>query len=505
MPNPRFHPVMVLVAVAATAVSAAAQNPSAPSLFRGQTAASAHMIAVSTPVPAAEEHFMLGLRSLDAEQGPVALKHFEEAVKADGSFALAHLYAGITSPSLAGYKSHLDHAVSRAATGSPLEQLMITIEQRAFANDLNGRLEAAKQFVAAAPTEPRAYRALARAHAVLRQMSEERAALIKAIQLSPDFAALHAELANSYTQFEPVNLTEAAAHIRHALTLEPKSAYIHDYQGDFYRATNELEKARASYTRMTELNPDGALGYQQLGHVNAFLGNYKEARADYDKAISLATVTQTPGFQVARALVSVYAGDAAAAEKEIEEYLNKIDGMNHPNPNQAKINALNEQWLIAQHYGHFDVAQRAADRLGTVWQAQVQIANTPTMRGLASATSAYAIGMIAIRRSDFATGRAKAKEYMDARQAEQNPRKNEGAHALLGMADLLEGKPESAIAHLAEIPSDNIYYTYYRAVALEKAGRSAEAKPLFQRVAERNFSTAGVALTRKEAAAHLKK
>ena len=506
MPNPcRTRPVMVLVAVAATAFSAAAQNPSAPSLFRGQAAASAHMIAVSTSVPAAEEHFMMGLRALDAEQNPAALKHFQEAVKADDSFALAHLYAGIADPSLAGYKSHLDHAVSRASTASPVEQLLITIEQRSFANDLNGRLEAAKKLVAAAPGEPRAYRELAQANGALSRTADGREALLKAIQLSPDFTALHVELANSYMQLEPLNLVEAAGHLRHALTLEPGAYYVHDYQGDLYRATNELGKARASYTRVTELDPKGPTGYQQRGHVNAFLGNYAEARADYDKGISLATVAQTPGFQVTRALVSVYAGDPAAAEKELEDYILAIDGLNHPNPNGAKINALSEQLLIALHHKHFDVAQRASDRLGTVWQAQAQIANTPAMRGVATAASAFAAGMLAIRKGDFATGRAKAKEYMDARQAENNPRKHEGAHAMLGMADLLEGKAESAIPHFAEIPLENTYYTYYRAIALEKAGKSAEAQPLFKRIAERNFSTAAVALTKKEAAARLKK
>ena len=507
MPIPRRSaPTLMLVALAATAFTAAAQNPpSAPSLFRGPAAASTHMIAVSTSVPAAEEHFMMGLRALDAEQNPVALKHFQEAVNADGSFALAHLYAAIADPSLAGYKTHLDHAVSKAATASPLEQLMITIEQRAFANDLSGRLDAAKQLVAAAPGEPRAYRALARANGVLRRTAEEREAFLKAIQLSPDFTALHVELANSYIQFEPSNLGEARVHVQHALSLEPDAPYVHDYAGDLYRATNELEKARAEYTRVTELNPNGASGFQQRGHVNAFLGNYIEARADYDRAIELAEPALKPGFLVTRALLSVYAGDPASAENALDDVVNAIDGMNHPNPNGAKINALNEQLLIALHHKHFEVAQRAVERLDNLWKAQAQIANTPAMRGLASATSAFTSGMLAIRKHDFATGRAKAKEYMDARQAENNPRKNEGAHALLGMADLLEGKAESAIPHLEAIPPDNVYYTYYRAVALEKAGRSAEAQRLFKRIAERNFSTAAVALTKKAAATHLKK
>ena len=197
-------------------------------------------------------------------------------------------------------------------------------------------------------------------------------------------------------------------------------------------------------------------------------------------------------------------GNPAAAENEINALYGRIDGMNNPNPNGAKIVALNDLILISAHSRHFDVAQSAAARLGVVWQEQARIAGTPTMRGLAIASSAYANGLVAVMKGDYATARAKAKEYMQAREAENNPRKNEGAHGLLGLADLFEGRADSAIGHFAELPSSNIYDNDHRALALEKVGRNAEAQALFKSLAERNFSTAQVALTRKAAASHLK-
>ena len=202
--------------------------------------------------------------------------------------------------------------------------------------------------------------------------------------------------------------------------------------GDLYRATNELDKARAQYTRVIELSPESGLGFVQRGHVNALIGNYAEARSDYDRAIKLANATVKPGFMVIRALVSVYESDPTSAEKELEEAYNAIDGIGHPNPNGAKIANLNDQLLIAAHHKHFEIAQRAVDRLAALWQKQAEIAGTPAMTGLTAASVAYNSGMLAIRKGDFAAGRARAKEYMDARQAENNPRKNEGAHGLLG-------------------------------------------------------------------------
>jgi tetratricopeptide (TPR) repeat protein len=484
--------------------AAAGQNPAAPSMFRGTPSTAAHMISVTTAVPAAEEHFLMGIQALDAEKNAIALGHFQEAIKADGSFALAHLYAAIANPSLGGYKTHLDHALQRASGASRAEQLMITIEQRAFANDLDGRLEAAQELVAAAPKEPRAYQALARAHSALRRIPEKRDALVKAVQLSPDFAGLHVELANSFIQEEPRDLAQATTHMNHAVSLEPNASYVHDYMGDLYRAKNELEKARSEYTRVAELDPTGAIGFQQRGHVNAFLGNFTEARADYDRAIALATPEQKAGFMGTRALVGVYAGDPGSAEKELDAAYAAVDGTGHPNPTGAKIGLMNDQFLIAFHNKHLDVAHKAADRLASDWRDQARIAGTATMQGLADASSAYAGGLLALLKGDFGTARVRAKDYMQARQAENNPRKNEAAHGLLALSDFMEGHPERSLAHFAEISPDNVYYTYYHALALERVGRNAEAQVLFRRVAERNFSSAQVALTKKAAASHVK-
>lgn len=500
------RPVVGAVIFTLFAHVAVAQNPpAAPSLFRTPAAAAAHMMAVSTTVPAAEEHFLMGIRAADAEQNSAALQHFMEAIKADESFALAHLYAGLLDPSFGGFKKHLDHATARATGASPAEKLLINISERNFANDLTGALEAASQLVKVAPDQPRSYLEVARAQIALGRTADGRQTLMKVLQLSPDFTTVHVELANSYLQLEPRDLGQASTHMQHALGLEPAAAYVHDYMGDLYRAKNELEKARAEYTKTAELDPSSPNGFQQRGHVNAFLGNFAEARADYDRAIPLASATQKPAFTQFRAIVPVYAGDPASAEKELEDLFNAIDGMNTSNPVAAKVGVSNEQFLIALENKHFDVAQRAVERLATLSQQQAEMAGTQTRRNIATAFNAYNVGMLAIRKGDFATGRAKAKEYMDARQAENNPRKNEGAHGLLAMADFFEGRAESSLQHFDQVSPENQYFNYYHALALEKAGKTAEAQVLFKRVADRNFSSAAVALTKKAAATHLKK
>jgi tetratricopeptide (TPR) repeat protein len=274
--------------------------------------------------------------------------------------------------------------------------------------------------------------------------------------------------------------------------------------GDAYRATNQLEKARAEYTRMAELDPSLAIAYQQRGHVNSFLGNYAEARADYDKSASLGDPNEKANYPVYRAMVNVYAGDPRAAERELEALVTAIDGMDMPNKVNAKIFALATEFQIAAHNGHLDVAERAANQLTTLWRQQADAVATPEFRRARESDIVYTDGLLAAYKGDFEGARAKAREYMKVVESSKNPRKNERAHTLLGIADLRERKYASAASHLAEGNPNDQYTTYLRALALEGAGKKAEARVLFRRVAETNFNSVGVALTKKDAARRAK-
>lgn len=457
------------------------------------------MFPVTTSSATAREHFMLGLRDLDIGRN-TARSHFEAAVAADPSFALAHLYAAFTANTPGSYRAHLEHAEQVAASASPAEQLMIRIERRNFSNDDTGRLELAQQLVQMLPTDPRALQTLAGVQFALGRPADARASLERAIQISPSFAPALIQLGNSYLTVEPRDLPRAESIIRRAVGLEPNEAYTHDFMGDVYRAQNRLADARAEYTRMAELDPARALAFQQRAHVNSFLGRFDEARADYDRAIAIGDPDEKASYGMYRALVNVHAGDAAAAERELDRLVAAIDGMNVPNPTGAKIGALFPQFQIALHSGHVDVAERALNQLRTLLRQQAELGGTPEFARNRDANIAFAEGLLAAYKGDFATTRSRAQEFIRVVAPARNPRKNEPAHELLAMADLLQRNYQSAADHFTQADPNNIYATYNHALALEGAGRAAEARALFRRVAETNFNSPGLALVKRDAA-----
>jgi tetratricopeptide (TPR) repeat protein len=492
--------VRPLATALVVAISTGACTPHGVGTATVTSAPAPMAIPVSTASVTARDEFLRGVQDLDVEQPVTARQHFDRALAADPNFAFGHLYAAFAAPSLATYRNHLDEAVRLADRASPAEQLWIRAERAAVDNDVTGQIALAQQLVQLTPNDPRAYGYLAGAQFNAGKRAEARASLDRATQLDPNFAAGWIQIGNSYLQSEPRDLAKAGTYIRRAAALAPDEPFTHDYMGDLYRAENNLPAARTEYTRMIELDASRAGGFQQRGHVNSFLGNFSEARADYARAVELADPVTKPAFSVYGALVNVYAGDPAAAEAELERIAASVDAMNIPNADGAKIFALTEATRIALHNRHLDVAQRTIDQLRPIFRQQADMGRSEAIRRGNEAQIDYWEGMLAARRGDYVTARNEAREMMAKVAPNQNPRKNESAHELLGMADLLQGNHQAAIGHFDQANPDDVYVWYNRALALEGVGRTAEAKELFRRVATWNFNNASAALVRRDAA-----
>ena len=458
-----------------------------------------HANSLGTKSVVARDEFYQGLRDLDAERFIAARTHFNAAVAADPNFAIGQLYAAFNGASLADYKTHLDAAVRAVDGATPAEQLWVRAEKKNSDNDVAGQIDLAEEALQAMPENPRIYLYLAGAQFNANKRDESRATLLRATEVDPAYPQAWIQLGNSYLVTEPRDIQKADTYIRKAVALQPNTAVVHDYMGDVYRAENKLPEARAEYTRMAELAPDRGEGFQQRGHVNSFLGNFAEARADYDRAIALSDATLKPGYAIFKALVSVYANDPAAAEAELESIANTADPSIR-NVNGTKIFALTSEARIALHNRHLDVAQRAIDEVREVYRKQAsEEGRSDAFRRNAEVQIAYYEGMLAARRGDYAAARAKANDIMTLVAQDQSPRKNEPAHEILALADFLQGNFQAAADHYAEANPDDVYLWYYRGLALDGAGRKAEAKELFKRAAGWNFNGAQTALVKKDA------
>jgi tetratricopeptide (TPR) repeat protein len=458
----------------------------------------------SNPFPAtsssasARDHFAFGQRAMDVGRVQEARAHWAQAVAADSTFALAHLELALLASSLPEYQAELDRAGRHAQHAGPAEQLLIRMAQADLAGNVEGQMEAAQQLVQVQGQNPRAWLELAVVQSRMGHEDEARASMARAAGLAPDFVVPPLALGASLLSREPRDPAAAEAQARRAVALEPNEPVTHDLLGDVHRLQGRFEEAAADYTRAAELDPANGSGLQQRGHANTFLGRWDQARADYEAAAALGRDNERASFPVWRALVSVHAGNPAAAVAELQALARSIDGMDVPDRPGSKLFALETAAAISIHHG-MDASPGLVAQIAEIDRAQAAAAGSDEFRRRSDANVAYWEGMVAARRGDRAAAEAKAAEMMRLREPDRDPRKNDGAHALMGFAAFWSQDFAAAAAHFAQADPNDIYVTYHHALALDGSGHAAEARPMFQRVAAYTFNSAGLALVRADA------
>ena len=454
---------------------------------------------ITTTSADARNHFLMGQRELDLGQVFDANGHFKAAVAADSNFALAYLNVANTGNSFAEFRTNLELAERHAAGASDAERFQIQIARKGLDNDVNGQLVLAQQLVAKYPQSPRAYLVLASVQTALNRNADARVSMMKAVGLAPRLLVAHTDLGNSYLFGEPKDFVKSLEHMQHAAALAPNEPSMHDLLGDVYRAQNNLDQARAEYTRGHELNPADASLLQQRGHVNSFAGNYAAARADYDSAIAVGRGNERAGFAPFRAYVSLYAGAPQEAIAELNRLVAGVDAMDVPGALAVKIAALTDVAVIAIHTKDFATAEQALTQRTPLLLQQAAGSGSASFQRGAEANIAYFDGWLAARKGDYvaagkATDRVAALVTLD-----QNPRKLEPVHELKGYIALYQGNFREATAQFALGNLLDPYTKYQYAVALVGAGDKVKGNQLMREVAAYNFNNAGYALIRKDA------
>ena len=462
------------------------------------------MLPMSTSSAAARMHALLGQRALETSHLPEAAQHFQQAIAADSTLAFAWLGAANAATSFADYEAKLSMAAKLDEHATRAEQLQIAIARKSLVNDLAGAEASARELVAAEPKNPRSYLALASVQQAMGREVEARRTMERAIAIAPSFSPAHRQLAYSYMTSQPTDGAKARPSVEKLVALEPNEPQTFITQGSYFRAMNQLPRARASYSRAAELDPTMALPLQQRGHVASFMGDYDAARADYDAAIKLAKQNDAAAYGVYRALVSVHAGDSKRAIAELDRLVGEVDGMNLPDPRGAKINVLDAEIQVALQSGDFATASRAIAQRTPLARDQVAAAQDETVKRIAEGMIAYYDGMLAARQGDSVTATRKGDELSSALETTNDPQKDQGVHAILGVLALEQKDFTAAAKHLAQANPNDVYLMYERALALEGAAQSAEAQALFRKVSQYNFNSPDVAFARGEAAKRLR-
>lgn len=387
------------------------------------------------------------------------------------------------------------------------EQIWAAINMSFVTNDTEEGLALGKKLVALYPESPRAWLIYAGLLTGQNMHADARGAAKKVIELAPEQAIGYNNLAFSYLYNAPKDFASAESNFKHAIEIQPEEDNYWVNIGDVHRAMGDLETARSDYSRALELDAENEIAAVKRGHVNSFLGNYDEARSDYDTSIAAGQEGNKSTLANYRAFVNLHAGEPAAAVAELKGELKRVDTLTMPE--DQKVGARNFLLInISDICFRNDMLQDAANAVEHLSASLAEAGRNSGDDDFArqqKATATFWQGKLAVRQGDYAAADARAQEFAALLADDDNPRRMERYHELLGLSALHQGNFDVAIEHyrqanLSTSPgAGDVKNIFMLAQALRGAGQTEEADELLDEVANWNFNSAWFAMLRNEA------
>ncbi len=495
-PSAQLACSLIILAVAAGCKPAEDPAPAAPATEE---------IPVTTSSPEALANFERGRELLDVGRAQQANALFEAAAVKDPGFAYAYINIASTAQSWQEFNDNRQLAMVNVGGKSEGERLLAEILQTVFDNDVERRIELAQSLVESYPRSPRAWLVLAAMQSGLNQHEAARESMKQALELDPELKATHVAIWESYLFNEPKDFPRAEQAMLECLELDPEEAKLHENLGDVYRAMQQLEKAAELYARAAEIDPSHSAVHIKKGHVSSFLGNFEQARAAYDTGIASAREQSRITHANYRAFTHLHAGDPRAALDELAGLVASAEAADIPEDQVAgaKTFTLTNQARIALHHGYVAAAENILADLATVIRDNAERVGAPDFARQQEANLLLWQSRLAARKGDYPAALAQAEEHRELLEGDNNPRRFEGYHGLLGLIELLQGNYSRSAEQLAKSNRNDLYVKYHLALAEEGAGNVEQARRLFKEVAEWNFNSVGFALVREDALARI--
>jgi len=458
-------------------------------------------IPATTNSKQALESYQKGLYYLDVGRGLQGRDEFLKAVKADPTFSHAYFYLSIAALSPEEFKESLDLAEKNIQGKSEGEKILVEINRTFLGNDAAKRLQLAQTLVQKYPQAPRAWLRLGFMQGSINHHEDARKSFEKAMELDPKLIGVPVALVNSYLFNDPRNFDKAKHFVQQCSQLQPKEAKFYELMGDVDRARKDLVSARDAYTKALQMDPSLDVARLKKGHINSFLGNYDEARADYDKAIAATEKVNKTGYANFRALTYLHAGQPKVAMQELQKLVDSADSYGLPKEQSdgAKLGILNNELLIALNQNWVDDAQKVLNQIQAITEESIKRVNDPSYARRQNANLALLAGQVAARKKDYRTAQSKAEEDRKLVESDSSPRKLEGYYGLLATIELLQGNYAKAVDLFKKADQTIIYVQYQYGLALEGAGDTQESAKIFGEVANYNFNLVDFALARNDA------
>ncbi|HTR80966.1 MAG TPA: tetratricopeptide repeat protein [Bacteroidota bacterium] len=434
-------------------------------------------IPITTASEQAKKEFLIGQQLADNLQVRESLKHFDNAIELDSSFASAYLDRANNSLTAKDLFQNLKEAMSHIKNASEGERLLILATDAGTKGDLNKQKECLEKLVALYPDDERAHVTLGGYFFGMQDYRDAIREYEKAIHIADRFAPAYNILGYAYRQVQQYEKAEKT--FKRYTELLPNDPNPYDSYAELLLKMGRFDQSIDNYKKALGIDPNFTSSRIGLTMNYLYQGKNEKAAAEAEQ---LASSAHNDGERrqacFVKAVVDIDGGNLESAlgdfdkEYAIGRNINDVLGMS--GDLAAKANVLLEMGK------YDDAAQTFATSVDLISHSDL----SPELKKNALFADHYNRARIAIAKSDFHTAKTEIEEFSHAAEENKNANQIRFAHELKGIEALAEKNYDEALSELHQANQQDPYNLYRMALAYKAKGDLGNANKFCKQAAE---------------------
>ena len=244
------------------------------------------------------------------------------ASKKDPNFALAFAVWSFAARRNQPSEEALRKAEALAVHATPQEQVLVHWMTSVQKDDMLPAITATNDLLKKYPNDKHVLYLTSEWLYFQQDYERSRKIMEHVLQLDPNFPPILNMLGYAYMESGDPNPVKAISFLQRYAQLQPQQPNPEDSLGEVYRYAGDDENSLAHYTAALKIIPNFITSQTGLGDTSTLMGNYTRARAEYDKAMAMATNSRDrlhAAFQ--KALVSYWEGQRNSGRLSLDNLL----------------------------------------------------------------------------------------------------------------------------------------------------------------------------------------
>ncbi len=450
-----------------------------------------------------------GVIALNNGQWFVANKIFTDLTENSPNLPIGWIGQSIAAESIEQQTRALTKANQLTAVASNAEKTLLSLQNAYLKGDSDKQLSLSKKLVNNDKESGWAWIVRGNALQNAKQIEPARTAFKQAVKVSPNNMGPLLAVGNSLLFDQPKDMLQAEIYFQKAVAIRPTNAWAHINLGDIHRAQQDLSLAHSDYTRASWLEPNNPIAFSKRGHVNSFIGNYSQARQDFDNSLRAGgnEVTWFNNSANFKAFTHLYNNQAKKSLDELSFHLKAIDNSHFAEHqrNQAKLNTLTNMSQIALQENLLPQARQFIESREILMNNLLVNIHDKEFSRRVRANMHFFKGQLQLKEGEINLALQSADKMNLLLEVINDNRKSEDANELKALISMKKEQWRQAIVYFDEADRDKLMVKYHKVLALEQVGETKSAIQLLEEVKSFNFNSVEFAILRNKAQARLTK